>query len=70
MWVRAAQEDGRLKAVDPCFAAHQVQSLLKAFAFWPQITLGQPILDTATQASVVESAMDLFLAGYEIAEQR
>lgn len=67
LWVRAAQADGRLKAVDPCFAAHQVQSLLKAFAFWPQITLGQPTLDTETQASVIESAMDLFLAGYEIA---
>lgn len=67
LWVRAAQEDGRLKAVDPCFAAHQVQSLLKAFAFWPQITLGQPTLDAATQANVIESAMDLFLAGYEIA---
>ena len=67
LWVRAAQEDGRLKAVDPCFVAHQVQSLLKAFAFWPQITLGQPTLDAATQANVIESAMDLFLAGYEIA---
>ena len=67
LWVRAAQEDGRLKAVDPCFAAHQVQSLLKAFAFWPQITLGQPTLDATTQANVIESAMDLFLAGYEIA---
>ena len=67
LWVRAAQEDGRLKSVDPCFAAHQVQSLLKAFAFWPQITLGQPTLDAATQANVIESAMDLFLAGYEIA---
>ncbi|MGL5996375.1 MAG: TetR/AcrR family transcriptional regulator [Pseudomonas proteolytica] len=66
LWVRAAQEDGRLKPVDPCFAAHQVQSLLKAFAFWPQITLGQPTLDAATQANVIESAMDLFLAGYEI----
>ncbi len=41
--------------------------MLKAFAFWPQITLGQPTLDAATQANVIESAMDLFLAGYEIA---
>ncbi|WP_339530877.1 TetR/AcrR family transcriptional regulator [Pseudomonas mucidolens] len=66
LWVRAAQEDGRFKAVDPGFAAHQLHSLLKAFAFWPQITLGQPPLDAATQANVIESAMDLFLAGYEI----
>ena len=65
-WVRAAQEDGRLSCTDPAFAAHQIQSLLKAFAFWPQITLGQPTLDAANQASVIESAIDLFLAGYEV----
>ena len=69
-WVRAAQEDGRLTCTDPGFAAHQIQSLLKAFAFWPQITLGQPTLDPATQAHVIESAIDLFLAGYEASTQR
>ena len=66
LWVRAAQEDGRLRGSDPAFAAHQIQSLLKAFAFWPQITLGQPTLDAAEQARVIESAIDLFLAGYEV----
>ena len=69
-WVRAAQEDGRLSCTDPAFAAHQIQSLLKAFAFWPQITLGQPVLDAACQASVIESAIDLFLAGYEVRTPR
>ena len=69
-WVRAAQEDGRLNCSDPAFAAHQIQSLLKAFAFWPQITLGQPTLDAANQASVIESAIDLFLAGYEVTAPR
>lgn len=66
VWVRAAQEDGRLHGSDPAFAAHQIQSLLKAFAFWPQITLGQPPLDAASQAKVIESAIDLFLAGYAV----
>lgn len=65
-WVRAAQADGRLNCTDPGFAAHQIQSLLKAFAFWPQITLGQPTLDAAAQAKVIESAIDLFLAGYAV----
>ena len=69
-WLRAAQQDGRLSCSDPAFAAHQIQSLLKAFAFWPQITLGQPTLDAASQARVIESAIDLFLAGYEITAQR
>ncbi|KPA98020.1 TetR/AcrR family transcriptional regulator [Pseudomonas asplenii] len=65
-WIRDAQADGKLKAVDPEFATHQIYGLLKAFAFWPQISLGQPPLDTATQTRVIESALDLFLSGYEI----
>jgi TetR/AcrR family transcriptional regulator of autoinduction and epiphytic fitness len=62
LWIRAAQADGRLKAGDPVFAAQQLQGLLKAFAFWPQVTLGQPPLDEATQAKVVDATADLFLA--------
>ncbi|MGV8860675.1 MAG: TetR/AcrR family transcriptional regulator [Pseudomonas sp.] len=65
-WIRAAQADGRFKAVDPSFAATQIHALLKAFAFWPQITLGAPTLAPAAQMSVIESALDLFLGGYEI----
>ncbi|MBV8046190.1 MAG: TetR/AcrR family transcriptional regulator [Paludibacterium sp.] len=65
-WIRAAQADGRLKAGDPAFAACQLQSLIKAFAFWPQITLGQPPLDAAMQRQVVDSAVDLFLAHYAV----
>ncbi|WP_426233875.1 TetR/AcrR family transcriptional regulator [Pseudomonas sp. TWP3-2] len=66
VWIRAAQADGRLKAVDPEFAAHQVHGLLKSFAFWPQISMGQPILDEAMQNTVVEAALDMFLACYQL----
>ncbi|WP_248742504.1 MULTISPECIES: TetR/AcrR family transcriptional regulator [unclassified Pseudomonas] len=66
VWIRAAQVDGRLKPVDPEFAAHQVQGLLKTFAFWPQISMGQPSLDSATQNAVVDSALDMFLACYQL----
>ncbi|MBV4476514.1 TetR/AcrR family transcriptional regulator [Pseudomonas botevensis] len=66
VWIRAAQTAGRLKPVDPEFAAHQVQGLLKAFAFWPQISMGQPTLDSATQSTVVEAALDMFLACYQL----
>ncbi|HEY0289667.1 MAG TPA: TetR/AcrR family transcriptional regulator [Pseudomonas sp.] len=66
VWIRGAQKDGRLKEVDPAFAAHQIHALLKAFAFWPQITLNEPLLTPEKQASVVESALDLFLCWYEI----
>lgn len=65
VWIRAAQADGRLKAVDPEFAAHQVQGLLKAFAFWPQISLGRAALDPDAQNAVAESALEMFLALYQ-----
>ncbi|WP_350568881.1 TetR/AcrR family transcriptional regulator [Pseudomonas sp. H26/SER47-MNA-CIBAN-0231] len=65
VWIRAAQADGRLKPVDPEFAAHQVQGLLKAFAFWPQISLGRAALDPDAQNAVAESALVMFLALYQ-----
>lgn len=65
-WIRAAQADGRFKEVDPSFAASQIHALLKAFAFWPQITQGAPTLTPAAQVSVIESTLDLFLGWYEI----
>jgi TetR/AcrR family transcriptional regulator of autoinduction and epiphytic fitness len=66
VWVRGAQQDGRLKAVEPDFAASQIHALLKAFAFWPQVTLNKPLLTPEEQVSVVESALDLFLCWYEV----
>ena len=66
IWIRAAQADGRLKAVEAEFAAQQVQGLLKSFGFWPQISMGQPPLDVATQKVVAESALEMFLARYQL----
>jgi TetR/AcrR family transcriptional regulator of autoinduction and epiphytic fitness len=62
-WIRAAQQDGKLKPCDPQFAAHLLQGQLKSFAFWPQITMGKPALDPAMQQQVVRAAVDMFL-GY------
>jgi TetR/AcrR family transcriptional regulator of autoinduction and epiphytic fitness len=64
LWLRAAAADGKLKLPDPVFAAHQLQGLVKNFAFWPQITMGQPTLPPAVQKKVVESAVDMFLSNY------
>lgn len=64
VWIRAAAADGRLKTDDPLFAAMQMQGLVKGFAFWPQVTLGQPPLTAAQQKQVAESAVDMFLAYY------
>ncbi|CAE6884992.1 hypothetical protein R69608_02004 [Paraburkholderia nemoris] len=64
VWIRAAAADGRLKTSDPMFASQQLQALVKAFAFWPQVTMGQPPLSADEQRHVAESAADMFLARY------
>ncbi|MFM0200777.1 TetR/AcrR family transcriptional regulator [Paraburkholderia fungorum] len=64
VWIRAAAADGRLKTPDPMFASQQLQGLVKAFAFWPQVTMGQPPLSVDEQRQVAESAADMFLARY------
>ncbi|WP_449123616.1 TetR/AcrR family transcriptional regulator [Pseudomonas sp. MPG01] len=66
VWIRAAQADCRLKPVDPEFAAQQVQGLLKTFAFWPQMSMGRAALDVDMQNSVAESALQMFLAHYQL----
>ncbi len=66
-WIRAAQQDGRLKACDPAFAAHLLQGQIKAFAFWPQITMGKATLDPAVQQQVLDAAVDMFLSYFATA---
>jgi TetR/AcrR family transcriptional regulator of autoinduction and epiphytic fitness len=41
--------------------------MLKSFAFWPQISLGLPSIEAAMQDQVVDSALDMFLACYQLA---
>lgn len=64
VWIRAALADGRLTPLDPEFAAQQLQGLVKGFAFWPQITLGQPPLSPAMQQQVADAAVRMFLGCY------
>ncbi|AIO37230.1 bacterial regulatory s, tetR family protein [Burkholderia cenocepacia] len=64
VWIRAAAAAGRLTAPDPVFAAHQLHGMVKAFAFWPQVTMGQPPLGSQEQRKVAEAAADMFLAYY------
>ncbi len=65
-WLRAAAADGKLKPLDPAFAAHLLQGQLKAFAFWPQVTMGQPPLDPASQQALLATTADMFLAYYAL----
>jgi len=63
-WIRAAAADGRLKTRDPLFASMLMQSLVKGFAFWPQIGMGQPPLSAAQRKKLAEAAVDMFLAHF------
>ena len=64
-WLRAAQQDGRLRAsMDVTYAAHMLQGMVKAFAFWPQLAMGQPPLTPEQQAQVLDDAVDMFLGLY------
>lgn len=63
-WIRAAIQHGRLAAVDPDFAGHQLEGLVKSFAFWPQVTLGLPPLSEADRKRVADSAVEMFLGCY------
>ena len=61
-WLRAAQADGKFSKADPFIVSQMLQGQLKTFAFWPQVTMGQPALDAAMQKQVVESTVEMFLA--------
>ena len=50
--------------MDVPYAAQQLQGMVKAFAFWPQLAMGQPPLSAAQQAQVVGDAVDMFLGFY------
>jgi TetR/AcrR family transcriptional regulator of autoinduction and epiphytic fitness len=64
VFLRAAQQDGKLKPGDPLFLSHLLQGQLKTFAFWPQVAMGQPPLDDAQQELIVRSAVEMFLNSY------
>ncbi len=65
-WIRAAIADGRLRRVDSEFAGHQLHGLVKSFAFWPQVTMGQAPLNEQERARVAESAVAMFLGYYAV----
>lgn len=63
-WVRAAQNDGRLKPADPLQVVQQMESLVKGSAFWPQVTLGQPRLESQAQKQLAADTAELILGRY------
>ena len=64
-WLRAAQQNGCLRpAMEVPYAAQQLQGMVKTFAFWPQLAMGQPPLAPALQQQVLGDAVDMFLGFY------
>lgn len=61
-WIRAAQQDGKLKEGDPVFAATLLQGQIKAMAFWPQVAMGAAPLAPEQHGPVVDAAVSMFLA--------
>ena len=64
-WIRAAQKAGALKAGDAALAVKQLEGLVKGAAFWPQVAMGQPVLNARAQKQLAVSTVDLFLSYYE-----
>ncbi|WDE03511.1 TetR/AcrR family transcriptional regulator [Thalassomonas viridans] len=65
-WIADAVDDGKLKPVDPAYATGQFIALIKGNAFWPQITMGQPIPDKAQKQQIAEDTVGMFLAYYAL----
>lgn len=63
-WVKAANQDNRLKVTDIDFAATQFFALIKAFCFWPHVIQNQPFPDQAQQKVIIQSAVSMFLSEY------
>ena len=63
-WMAAAIADGKLREVDPAYAAAQLLGLIKAHAFWPQLLMGQPFPDEAMCEQIVTDSVGMFVAYY------
>lgn len=64
-WIRAAQEDGRLKPADLNVVNDQIISLLKGQAFWPQFMRVRPPLDPQQRTTLAKTTVDMILGFYQ-----
>ncbi|MFZ6747919.1 TetR/AcrR family transcriptional regulator [Undibacterium sp. Ren11W] len=65
-WIKAAQQDGRLNKADPLLMGDMLMGQLKSLAFWPQVAMGQPILNPEQQQILIQTSVALFLNFYEL----
>ena len=63
-WIQSAKKDGRLSVGNPNQAATQFTSLIKAFAFWPQLIGNQEVPTKRELTQITKSAAAMFLDHY------
>ncbi len=66
VWISAAIKDGRLKEVDPEYAAKLFLGLIKSTSFWPQLLMGQEFPSKSQQKVIAEDAVFMFLSRFEV----
>ena len=62
--IQAALEHGRIREVDPAYAATQLISLVKAFLFWPVFLKGEKRPDPRETDRIISDAVSMFLSHY------
>jgi len=67
-WIKQAAKDGRLSVTDPIRAGKQFLALIESFALWPQLFDFKPVPDKNEQQKIIDSAVDLFLCSYGVAD--
>ncbi|WP_345333041.1 TetR/AcrR family transcriptional regulator [Ferrimonas pelagia] len=66
-WFEDAMAADQLRQEDPRFVAHQFYGLLKTFAFFPQMIAHAPAPTPEEQDKIIDSAVTMILAQYQIA---
>ena len=63
-WIKSAKKDGRLSVANVEQAATQFSSLIKAFAFWPQLISDEPVPTKRELNRIAKNTVEMFLSHY------
>lgn len=63
-WIKSAKKDGRLSVTNVEQAATQFSSLIKAFAFWPQIISDEAPPTKRELGRIAKNTVEMFLSHY------
>lgn len=65
-WIQTAVQQGKLRAVEPGYAASQLLGIIKSRAFWPQVMQNAPVPSHEQQQRIAEDAVNMFLGFYAV----